>query len=380
LAAAAVLVLVGSWLSSRGSGPSSLPTRTAGQAAAAEDREIVCPGGQELAGTDLGRLGPGRESPTAAVADVAAAFKNHPAGVYRYRQDEQGGDWVYFLGTVGAVAKVRISVRHLDDGWVAVAISGCDGNYPAGIVDYPAERPVPALSSTSGLLLALNDPLQRRGPVAALALQDTTGRTVWELPRVGAWYPTPVSWSPDGRRFLFEVSAGQQTESRVVSLPDGRDIAVPGALTWIDDDAVLVLRDGRLSRLNLSSGAIVTGPALTQYVSSQAGTRGRAALVVIPHLPHGNAEAQPDPVFVRVVDSTLHTQDTPAPPGTVDCFSLAWSNDGRRLGLVCRRADPQAGSSDTDGFEIDIDTLRWTRQPTGSGRSIEQPLRSPASG
>jgi hypothetical protein len=69
-----------------------------------------------LVGTDLGRLGPARESPEAAVADVAAAFRGHPVAGYRYRQDQQGGDWVDFLGTAGTVPKARISVPHLDDG------------------------------------------------------------------------------------------------------------------------------------------------------------------------------------------------------------------------------------------------------------------------
>ncbi|MGH9012266.1 MAG: hypothetical protein ACRDYF_20845, partial [Acidimicrobiia bacterium] len=287
---------------------------------------------------------------------------------------------VYFLGTAGAVPKARISVRHLADGWSAVAISACDGDYPAGLVDYPGDRPVPPLASTADLLLAVDDPLQRSGPVATLALHDSAGHTVWELPRVGAWYPTPLSWSPDGRRFLFQVSAGGQTETRVVILPDGRDIAVPGALTWIGDNAMLVLRDGRLGRLDLPSGAVVTGPPLTQYVSSQAGTRGRAALVILPGVAPEAAATTAAPPFVRIVDSALRTQDTTASPGIVDCFSLVWTDDGQHLDLVCRRADPQAGSADTDVFEIDIRTLRWTRLPTGSGGSVEQPLRSPASG
>ena len=315
------------------------------------------------------------------MADVAEAFRGHPAADYRYLQDEQGGDWVFFLGTAEAVPKARISVRHLAEGWIAVAISGCDGDYPAGLVEYPADRPVPLLASTAGLLLAVDDPLQRRGPVATLALHDSAGRTVWELPRVGAWYPTPLSWSPDGRRFLFQVSAGEQTITRVVILPDGRDVAVPGALTWIDDSALLVWRDGRLGRLDLPSGAVDAGPPLTQYVSSQAGTRGRAALVILPGLPPGarfGAEAQP--LLVRIVDSALHTQDTPAPPGTLDCFSPAWTDDGQHLDLVCRRGDPPAGSADTEVFEIDIRTLRWTRLPTGTTGSVEQPLRSPSSG
>jgi hypothetical protein len=262
-----------------------------------------------------------------------------------------------------------------------VAIAACAGDYPAGLVDYPADRPVPALSSTAGLLLAVNDPLQRRGPVATVVLQDAAGHTVWELPRIGAWYPTPLSWSPDGRRFLFQVSAGEQTDTRVVILPAGHDVAVPGALTWIGDDALLVTRDGRLGRLDLPSGAFVAGPPLTQYVSSQAGTRGRAALVILPGATPGSgsgAEAQPP--FVRVLDSALQARDTVAPPGTVDCFSPAWTADSQRLDLVCRRSDPAAGSADTDVFEIDIRTLRWTRLPTGSVGSVEQSLRSPASG
>ena len=197
---------------------------------------------------------------------VAAAFRGHPAAGYRYQQDEQGGDWVYFVGAAGTVPKARISVRHLEDGWVAVAISACAGEYPAGLIDYPADRPVPPLASTAGLRLVVNDPLQRSGPIATLALQDAAGHTVWELPRVGAWYPTPLSWSPDGRRFLFQISAGEQTDTRVAILPDGRDFAVPGALTWIGDDAMLVLRDGRLGRLDLPSGAVIAGPPLTQDV------------------------------------------------------------------------------------------------------------------
>jgi hypothetical protein len=377
LAAAA---LVAGWLVFGGSESSSGSGRKAGQGASPAGGEIVCPPGQGLVGTDLGRLGPARESPEAAVADVAAAFRDHPVAGYRYRQDQQGGDWVDFLGTAGAVPKVRISVRHLDDGWAAVAIGACPGDYPAGLVDYPADRPVPPLSSTAGLLLAVNDPLQRRGPVATLVLQDAAGHTTWELPRVGAWYPTPLSWSPDGRRFLFQVSAGGDTETRVVILPDGRDVAVPGALTWIGDDAMLVLRDGRLGRLDLPSGAVVAGPPLTQYVSSQAGTRGRAALVILPGVASGAAATTAAPPLVRIVDSALGTQDTSASPGTVDCFSPAWTADGEHLDLVCRRADPPAGSADTDVFEIDMRTLRWTRLPTGTVGSVEQPLRSPISG
>jgi hypothetical protein len=377
LAVAAVVV---GWLASGGSESSSGSERRAAEGASAAGGEIVCPPGQGLAGTDLGRLGPPRESPEAAVADVAAAFRGHPAGGYRYQQDEQGGDWVYFLGSAGTVPKVRISVRHLADGWMAVAISGCDGDYPAGLVDYPADRPVPPLASTADLLLAINDPLQRKGPVATLALHDSAGHTVWELPRVGAWYPTPLSWSPDGRRFLFQVSAGGQTETRVVILAEGRDIVVPGALTWIGDDAMLVMRDGRLGRLDLPSGALLAGPPLTGYVSSQAGTRGRAALVILPGAAPGAAATTAAPPSVRIVDSALRTQDTTAASGIVDCFSPAWTDDGQHLDLVCRRADPQAGSADTDVFEIDIRTLRWTRLPTGAVGSVEQPLRSPASG
>ncbi len=353
-----------------GSEPSSGTGRKAQQEASPAGSEIVCPPEQGLAGTDLGRFGPHRNSPEAAVAAVAEGFGGYPARGYRYQpQDYEGGDWVYFLGTADSVPKARISVRHLAEGWAAVAISACAGDYPAGLVDYPAERSVPPLASTAGLLLAVNDPLQRTGPTATLALHETGGRTVWELPRVGAWYPTPLSWSPDGRRFLLQVSAGAQTDTRVVTLADGRDVAVPGALTWIGDDAMLVVRDGRLSRLELSSGAVVAGPPLAEYVSSHAGTRGRAALLV-----------STAPFSVRIVDAELNTQDTTAPPGVVDCFSPAWTEDGRHLDLVCRRADPEAGSSDTDVFEIDIATLRWTQLPAGTVGSFEQRLRSPASG
>ena len=315
------------------------------------------------------------------MAAVTEGFGGYPAHGYRYQpQDYEGGDWVYFLGTAGTVPKARISVRHLAEGWAAVAISACAGDYPAGLVDYPAERSVPPLSSTAGLLLAVNDPLQRTGPTATLALHETGGRTVWELPRVGAWYPTPLSWSPDGRRFLFQVSAGAQTDTRVVILPDGRDVAVPGALTWIGDDAMLVVRDGRLGRLDLSSGAVVAGPPLTEYVGSHAGTRGRAALLILPGLVPGAATTTAAPPVVRIVDGELGTIDTAAAPGTVDCFSLAWTEDGQHLDLVCRRPDPQAGSADTDVFEIDIRTLRWTRLQTGSVGSFEQRLRSPSGG
>jgi WD40 repeat protein len=374
--------LVAGWLLfSGGSESSSRSGRKPGQGAALAGGEIVCPPGQGFAGTDLGRMGPSRESPEAAVADVTAAFREHPVAGYRYQHDEQGGDWVDFLGTAGTVPKARISVRHLEDGWVAVAIGACAGDYPAGVVDYPADRPVPPLSSTPGLLLVVNDPLLRRGSVATLALQDAAGHTIWELPPVGAWYPTPLSWSPDGRRFLFQVSAGGETATRVVILPDGRDVVVPGALTWIGDDALLVTRDGRLGRLDLPSGAVVAGPPLTQYVSSQAGTRDRAALVILPGAtPGAGSGAEAQPPFVRIVDSALQTLDTVAPPGTVDCFSPAWTADGQRLDLVCRRSDPQAGSADIDVFEIDLRTLRWTRLPTGSVGSVEQPLRSPTSG
>ena len=360
----AVLLLAGESEPSSGSG------RKAEQEASLAGSEIVCPPEQGLAGTDLGRFGPHRESPEAAVAAVMEAFGGYPARSYRYQpQGQEGGDWVYFLGTAGTVPKARISVRHLADGWAAVAISACAGDYPAGLVDYPADRPVPPLSSSAGLLLAVNDPLQRTGPTATLALHDAAGRTVWEVPRVGAWYPTPLSWSPDGRRFLFQVSAGAQTDTRVVILPDGRDVAVPGALTWIGDDAMLVIRDGRLGRLELSPGTVVAGQPLTESVSSHAGTRGRAALLM-------NAA----PFRVRIVDSELNTQDTTAPPGTVDCFSPAWTDDGQHLDLVCRRTNPEAGAPDTDVFEIDIATLRWTRLPTGTVGSFEQRLRSPASG
>ena len=363
-------VLVAALLLAGGSEPSSGSGRKAEQEASLAGSEIVCPPEQGLAGTDLGRFGPHRESPEAAVAAVTEAFGGYPARGYRYQpQGQEGGDWVYFLGTAGTVPKARISVRHLADGWAAVAISACAGDYPAGLVDYPADRPVPPLPSSAGLLLAVNDPLQRTGPTATLALHDAAGRTVWELPRVGAWYPTPLSWSPDGRRFLFQVSAGAQTETRVVSLSDGRDVAVPGALTWIADDALLVVQDGRLGRLELPSGTVVAGPPLTDSVSSHAGTRGRAALL-ISAAPHA----------VRIVDSELNTQDTTAPPGTVDCFSPAWTEGGLHLDVVCRRANPQTGAPDTDVFEIDIGTLRWTRLPTGTVGSFEQRLRSPASG
>jgi hypothetical protein len=373
--------LVAGWLLSGGSEPSSGSGRKAGQDASPGGSEILCPPGQGLAGTDLGQLVPSRESPEAAVADVAEAFGGYPVAGYRYQQEQRGGDWVGFLGTAGTVPKARISVRHLEDRWLAVAIAACAGDYPAGLVDYPADRPVPALSSTAGLLLAVNDPLQRIGPVATVMLQDAAGHAVWELPRIGAWYPTPLSWSPDGRRFLFQVSAGEQTDTRVVILPDGRDVAVPGALTWIGDDALLVTRDGRLGRLDLGSAAFVAGPPLTQYISSQAGTRGRAALVILPGATPGSGSgAKAQAPFVRILDSALQTRDTVAPPETVDCFSPAWTADGQRLDLVCRRSDPAAGSADTDVFEIDIATLRWTRLPTGTVGSAEQPLRSPSSG
>lgn len=378
LGLAAAVVLAG-WLLAGGSESSSGSGRKSSDGAAPAGDEIVCPPEQGLTGTDLGRFGPHRTSPEAAVAAVTEAFGGYPASGYRYRpQGQEGGDWVYFLGTAGTVPKARISVRHLAEGWAAVAISACDGDYPAGLVDYPAERPVPPLSSSAGLLLAVNDPLQRAGPTATLVLHDAAGRTAWELPRVGAWYPTPLSWSPDGRRFLFQVSAGAQTDTRVVILPDGRDVAVPGALTWIGDDAMLVIREGRLGRLDLSSGAVVAGPAFTDYVSSHAGTRGRAALLILPGVAPGAGTTTAAPPVVRFVDGELGTQDSVAAPGTVDCFSLAWTEDGRHLDLVCRRADPQAGSADTDVFEIDIETLRWTRLPAGTVGSFEQRLRSPS--
>jgi hypothetical protein len=376
LAAAA---LVGGWLVSGGSKASSGSGRKARQDTSLAAGDIICPTGFGFAGTDLGPIGPPRESPTAAVADVTEAFRGYPAAHYRYRQDERGGTWVDFLGMAGSVPKARISVRHLDTGWVAVSIGACAGDYPAGVVDYPADRPVTALASTAGLLLVVNDPLQRRGPIATLALRDATGHNVWELPRVGAWYPTPLSWSPDGRRFLFQVSAGDETDARVVILPDGRDIAVPGALTWIGDDAVLVLRQGRLSRLDLATGALLAGPVIDEFVGSTAGTRDRAALVITPGFADGAGRTTAPNPFVRIVDSDLHTQDTPAPPGTVDCFSPTWTEDGERLDLVCRRKDPPPGSADTDVFEIDSRTLRWTRLPAGDVGSVERSLRSPAS-
>jgi len=372
------IALVAFWLRSGESESPASSGRKTGQTAAPASSEIVCPPDRELAGTDFGQFGPSRESPEAAVADVAESFRGYPAAGYRYRQEQRGGDWVGFIGTAGSVPKARISVRHLNDRWAVVAIAACAGDYPAGLVDYPRDRPVPALSSTAGLLLAVNDPLQR-GSVATVVLRDATGHNVWELPRIGAWYPTPLSWSPDGRRFLFQVSAGEQTDTRVVSLPDGHDVAVPGALTWIGDDAVLVWRDGRLSRLDLPTGALLAGPPLDQYVSSHAGTRDWAALVILPGLPAGSAAgtAAPPP-FVRIVNSTLRTLDTPAPAGTVDCFSPAWTDDRRHLDLVCRRPDPPPGSADTEVFEVDIATLRWTRLPAGDVGSVDQPLRSPA--
>jgi hypothetical protein len=176
------------------------------------------------------------------------------------------------------------------------------------------------------------------------------------------------------------VSAGAQTDTRVVILPDGRDVAVPGALTWIGDDAMLVIRDGRLGRLDLLSGAVVAGPPLTQYVGSHAGTRGRAALLILPGVDPATGTTTAAPPIVRIVDGELGTQDTAIPPGTIDCFSPAWTEDGQHLGLVCRRANPPAGSSDTDVFEIDIATMRWSPLPTGTVGSFEQRLRSPASG
>ncbi len=69
-----------------------------------------------------------------------------------------------------------------------------------------------------------------------------------------------------------------------------------------------------------------------------------------------------------------------ASSGTIDCFSPAWSADGQRLDLVCRRSDPQAGSADTDVYEIDSRTLHWTRLPAGSVGAVEQPLHSPYAG
>ena len=178
------------------------------------------------------------------------------------------------------------------------------------------------------------------------------------------------------------MAAGEQTDARVAILPEGRDIAVPGALTWIGDDAMLVLRGGRLGRVDLRSGdgAMWVGPRLTDHVSSQAGTRGRAALVIIPSFAVGEAPTTLPPFIVRIVDAELNTQDIPAPPGTVDCFSPAWKDDGQHLDLVCRRADPPPGAADTDVFEIDIRTLRWTRLPAGTVGSVEQRLRSPAPG
>ena len=372
--------LVWGWLVSGGSKLSSGSGRAAGQAASLAGGDIVCPPGQGFAGTDLGPIGPPRESPKAAVADVTEAFRGHPAAGYRYRQDEQGGTWVDFLGMAGTVPKARISVRHLDAGWVAVSIGACAGDYPPGVVDYPTDRPVTTLASTAGLLLVVNDPLQRRGPVATLALQDAAGHTVWDLPRVGAWYPTPLSWSPDGRRFLYQVSAGDQTDTRVVMLPEGRDVAVPGALTWIGDDAMLVRRDGRLGRLDLASGAVVAGPAIEQFIGSTAGTRDRAALVITPGFADGAGRTTAPTPFVRIIDSALRTQDSAAPAGTVDCFSPAWTADGQHLDLVCRRPDPPPGAADTDVFEIDIRTLRWARLPAGNVGSVEQSLHSPASG
>ena len=379
-AAAVGLVVAGVvafWLFS---GKSESSGRKSDRTASPASSEIVCPLGPGLVGTDFGQFGPSRESPEAAVADVATSFRGYPAAGYRYQQEQRGGDWVDFLGRAGNVPKARISVRHLNDRWAAVAIAACAGDYPPGLVDYPQDRPVPALSSTAGLLLAVNDPLQR-GSVATLVLRNAASRNVWELPRIGAWYPTPLSWSPDGRRFLFQVSAGEQTETRVVSLPDGHDVAVPGALTWIGDDAVLVWRDGRLSRLDLPTGALLAGPLLDQNITSHAGTRDWAALVILPSVPAGSPTGTTaPPPFVRIVDATLRTVDTSAPVGTVDCFSPAWADDRWHLDLVCRRRDAPPGSADTEVFQIDLRTLRWTRLPAGDVGSVDQPLRSPASG
>jgi hypothetical protein len=374
-----VAALVTVWLvSGAGKSPSGPGPRAAAATSPALG-DIVCPGGAELAGTDLAPLGSSQDTPEATVAAVARSFKGYPAGGYRYHREQRGGDWVGFVGMAGTVPKARISVRHVDDRWLAVAIAACAGDYPAGLVDYPADRPVPALASTAGLLLAINDPLQRSGPVATVVLQDAAGHKVWELPRIGAWYPTPLSWSPDGRRFLLQVSAGEQTDTRAVLLPDGHDVAVPGALTWIGDDAVLVWRDGHLGRLDLGSGKVDAGPPLTQYVTSHAGTRGQAALVILPGVtPGSDTAAQAPAPFVRIVDAALQTRDTVAPPGIVDCFSPAWTSDGLRLDLVCRRSDPPPGSPDTDVYEIDSRTLRWSRLPAGSAASVEQTLRSPA--
>jgi hypothetical protein len=342
--------------------------------------DIACPPGRELIGNDLAPLGPPRAGPDAALADVVNAFRDQPVAGYRYRQDQQGVDWVDFLGTAADVPKARVSVRHVDGGWLAVGIAACSGDYPAGLVAYPADRAVPPLASTADrLLVTENRPSP--GRVDTLALQDRSGHVVWELPRIGAWYPTPLAWSPDGRRFLFQVSAGQDTATRVVMFPEGRDVAAPGALTWIGANDLLVWRDRRLGRLDVVSGAFVEGPPLTQYVSSQAGTRGRAALVIIPGIPANTAEQDPAATtpLVRFVDSALRTRDIPAPAGTVDCFSLAWTADGERLGLVCRRAQaPPGAASDTEVFEIDARTLRWRRLGTGQLGPVEQPLWSPS--
>ncbi|HET9771869.1 MAG TPA: hypothetical protein VFS16_13335 [Acidimicrobiia bacterium] len=229
---------------------------------------------------------------------------------------------------------------------------------PGVDVPYPAVRGVPPHLSTVGQML-----VTRRNPggVDRLVLVDPSGRVVWDLPPVGNWEPTAGTWSPDGRRFLFSVSRGQETVTRVVMLPEGVDLTVDGALAWIGDNELLVWRAGRLGRLDVVSSALMTGAPQTSFVAASAGARGQVALVVIPGRDDAAAGHS---VVVRFVDPALQILDAPppAPNRIVDCFTPTWRDGTRRLLLACKQADPPG----TAAYEIDRETLRWSLLPVGA--------------
>jgi hypothetical protein len=150
---------------------------------------------------------------------------------------------------------------------------------------------------------------------------------------------------------LFRAWSDQQAATRVILYQQGKDVAVAGALAWLDDDHLLVWRDDHLGALDVT----VEGPVFSDYVSAQAGTRDRAALVVMPGSPTKAERAGP---HIRFVDRALHVRDTPAPAGYRDCFSPTWHPDGRRLAVVCQHdTDDQTG---TDAFQVDPDIGRWS--------------------
>ncbi len=299
--------------------------------------------------------------PTAGAEPPAPATVPVPAGPRRRRWAAAA---VLGLAAIAGGAGWRLSVE--DSSPVEPDRASGRAAPPAeGDLAYPSVRGVPPhLSSVGELLVTRSD----ADGVGTLLLINRSGEVVWELPRLGAWDPAAVAWSPGGRRFLFQISRGQETVSRVVMLPEGVDLTVSGALAWIDDDELLVWRDGRLGRLDVASSALVQGEPLTQYVTAQAGTRGQAALVILAGDSSGPGSAASAAgrgetrTLVRFVDHDLRTRDAPAPAGIVDCFSPIWRDGGRRLLLACKRFDPP----DTAAFEIDAESLRWTRLPTGS--------------